>query len=102
PETRTATQVGIEGLYRFLPNEQLYIGARYNQLSGQLNARVRDAKGAMDLSANRLEIAAGWYPVNNLLLKVSYVNQQYNDYPVSNILHEAEFHGAMLEAVVGF
>jgi len=102
PDTRTVTQLGVEGLYRFLPNEQLYIGARYNQVSGELNARVRDDKGASDLSANRLEVAAGWYPIKNLLLKVSYVNQQYKDYPVNNILHQAEFKGAMVEAVVGF
>ena len=102
PESRTVTQIGVEGLYRFLPDEQLYVGARYNQVSGELNARVRDANGASNLSANRLEIAAGWYPIKNLLLKVSYVNQQYKDYPVSNILHQAEFNGAMVEAVVGF
>ncbi|MCO6475994.1 MAG: hypothetical protein J5I94_05195 [Phaeodactylibacter sp.] len=102
PDSRTVTQIGIEGLYRFLPNEQAYIGARYNQVSGELNSRIRDANGPTDLSANRLEVAAGWYPIDNLLLKVSYVNQQYNDYPASNILHEAEFNGAVVEAVVGF
>jgi hypothetical protein len=93
---RTVTQVAVEGVYRFLKNEQLFIGARYNNLSGEILAPNSD------VSVNRMEVAAGWYPIKNLLLKGSYVNQQYKDYPTDNVLSEGLFKGVVIEAVVGF
>lgn len=104
PPMRTVTQLGVEGVYRFLENESLYVGARYNTLSGQLNPYIKDTDGAAsaDLSINRLEVVAGWYPIDNLLLKASYVDQKYNGFPSSNIYNGGEFHGVMVEAAVGF
>jgi len=93
---RSVTQVGAELLYRFLANEQLFVGARYNTLSGELAPNIEDA------TIDRLQISAGWYPIQQLLLKVEYVNQQYNDFPVTALQHEGEFNGFVLEAVVGF
>ncbi len=102
PATRTVSQLGVEGIYRFLKNEQVYIGARYNEVSGQLDARIAANGVASDLSVNRLEVVAGWYPIKNLLVKASYVNQQYEGYPSSNLYYQGEFHGVMVEAAVGF
>jgi hypothetical protein len=96
PPTRKVTQVAVEGIYRFLKNEQLFIGARYNNVSGEILSPNND------VSVNRFEMAAGWYPVKSLLLKGSYVNQKYVDFPSSDIRSEGEFHGIMIEAVVGF
>lgn len=90
------TQVAGELIYRFLPREQMYVGGRYNTVSGQLRGIDND------ISINRMELAAGWYTTKNLLLKIAYVNQQYNDFPVDNIFREGEFKGMMIEAVIGF
>ncbi|MFT7605537.1 MAG: hypothetical protein ACI8VT_003132 [Saprospiraceae bacterium] len=94
---RTVTQVGGEVLYRFFKDEQLYVGAKYNQVTGELGTGLGDAA-----SINRYEIAAGWYPIKNLLLKGEYVKQQYKDFPNTSTLYGGEFNGFVIEAVVGF
>ncbi len=97
-DTRKATQIAGEVVYRFLPREQMYLGTRYNTVNSELNF-----DGTVEeVSINRLEIAAGWFATKNLLLKASYVNQQYVDFPAANIFAEGEFNGMMIEAVVGF
>ncbi len=93
---RTVTQLAGEVMYRFLPNEQMYVGGRYNSLSGELSQGVDDA------SITRFELAAGWYPIKHLLLKLEYVNQQYKDFGSTSLYHQGEFKGMILEAVVGF
>ncbi|MBK8556882.1 MAG: hypothetical protein IPL65_14390 [Lewinellaceae bacterium] len=95
-DDRTLNQLAIEGLYRFLPNEQMYIGARYIKASGTPNGYTSE------ISIDRTAIAAGWFPTKNLLLKGEYVIQNYVDFPTANIYHEGKFSGFMLEAVVGF
>lgn len=93
---REVTQIGGELLYRFLPREQMYVGVKYNEVSGEL------ATGENDPSINRIEVAGGWFATKNLLLKLAYINQQYEDFSSTNLYHEGEFNGFMLEAVVGF
>lgn len=95
-EKRTVTQVSGELIYRFLPKEQMYIGGRMNSVSGDLSTSVTD------ISVNRLEMTYGWFPTRNLLLKLSYVDQHYNDFPTANRFHEGLFNGMIVEAVVGF
>lgn len=97
--TREMTQVAGEVIYRFLPREQAYIGARYNTVNGQL-AGIDN-----DISIDRTEIAAGWFATKNLLLKAAYVNQNYNDFPDNEQygkFFEGNFNGIMIEAVIGF
>jgi hypothetical protein len=36
------------------------------------------------------------------LLKAEYVNQEYKDFPTTNIYNGGEFKGMVIEAVVGF
>lgn len=95
-DKRSVTQLGAELLYRFLPNEQVYIGGRYNTVSGELSPSQADA------SINRVSVAAGWYPIEHLLLKLEYVNQQYNDFEPTDLQYQGEFNGFVIEAVVGF
>ncbi|MBK7869325.1 MAG: hypothetical protein IPJ74_00915 [Saprospiraceae bacterium] len=97
PEKRKVDQIAVEGVYRFLKNEQVYIGGRYNTVSGRIDART-----ANDLTVNRYELVAGWYATKNLLLKGAYVNQEYKDYPSSSIYAEGLFNGLMVEAVLAF
>lgn len=93
---RDFTQIAGEVTYRFLPREQMYLGARYNNVTGRLAGMTED------ITVDRVELAAGWFATKNLLLKAAYVNQNYKDFPSTNVLAEGEFHGMMIEAVVGF
>ena len=95
-DDRTTTQLVIEGVYRFLSNEQLFIGARYN------NVKSRLANITNDVKINRFAFAAGWFPTRNLLLKGEYVNQEYLDFPGTDIRNQAKFNGIVVQAVVGF
>lgn len=95
--TRKVDQVAVDGVYRFLKNEQVYIGARYNTLTGKIDPRISN-----DLTIDRYEISAGWFPTRNLLLKTTYVNQEYKDYPSASIYSQGKFHGVLVEAVLAF
>jgi hypothetical protein len=94
-EDRTWNQYAAEAIYRFLPNESLYLGARYNRVEGPL------ASGT-DVSVDRLQVGAGWFPTPQILLKAEYVTQKYTDFPAPDRLHEAEFNGFMIEGVIAF
>ncbi|MFZ1703551.1 MAG: hypothetical protein WAT79_04345 [Saprospiraceae bacterium] len=95
-EARKTTQIAVEGIYRFLANEQLFIGAKYNTVTARL-AGYTD-----DVSVNRFAVSAGWFPTKNLLLKGEYVTQTYNDFKGSDIRNGGEFNGILIQAVVGF
>lgn len=96
PNDRSWDQIGVEAIYRFLENEQLYLGARYNTVSGELPF------SAIDVSIDRIQLAAGWYMTEKVLMKIEYVNQTYDDYPTSNIRHDGSFDGIVIEGVVAF
>lgn len=93
---RKMTQVAVDAVYRFLPNEQAFIGARYNTVTARLQGFTTD------VSVNRFAIAAGWYPTKNLLLKGEYVNQDFKNFPANDIRNGGNFNGITIEAVVGF
>jgi hypothetical protein len=93
---RSWTQLGAEALYRFGPEENLYVGARYNSVSGQLPG-VEDDK----VSVDRINVGAGWFMTKNILTKVEYVTQNYNDY-TSLQFQGGKFSGLMIEAVIAF
>ncbi len=83
-------QYAIEGIYRFGKREQFYGGLRYNHVQN-------DADQAVD----RLQIGAGWYILESMLLKLEYVDQNYSEF-IANYGSDAGFDGVMLEAVVAF
>lgn len=95
-DDRSVTQIAGELIYRFLPNEQLFIGARYNQVSGELPGDNGD------ISIDRIQIALGWYTTKNLLVKLEYVTQNYNDFDSMDYRHSGKFNGFMIEAAVAF
>lgn len=95
-ETRKATQLAGEALYRFGANENFYIGGRYTTLNVELPGMPSD------VNVNRAQLAAGWFLTNNVLAKLEYVNQQYKDYPAGDILEGGEFKGFMVEATISF
>ncbi|MDX1419900.1 MAG: hypothetical protein R3181_08035 [Rubricoccaceae bacterium] len=104
---RVWTQLAVDALYRFLPREQAYLGVRYNTVSGELPGAFDAEEGQIteagpEVSIDRYEVAGGWFPTRNLLLKVAYVNQQYNDFPALDIRSGGEFDGFMVEGVLSF
>ncbi|MCB0660163.1 MAG: hypothetical protein KDC04_04465 [Saprospiraceae bacterium] len=95
-DNRKSTQMAVDLIYRFLANEQAYVGVRYNTLKSRLSGYTAD------VSVDRTAIAAGWFPTKNLLLKGEYVIQNYNDYKTTDILNGGKFNGIVVQAVVGF
>lgn len=101
-DKRNFTQFAVEGVYRFLPNEQAYVGVRYIGASGEPRG-LKDADGnQLEVGIDRLAVSAGWFPTKNLLLKGEYVSQKYNDFPTTDYRYEGKFSGFVIEAVVGF
>lgn len=65
------TQLGAEAIYRFGGKEQLYLGGRYNAISGELT------ETAATREINRLNLGGGWFLTKNILTKVEYVSQTH-------------------------
>lgn len=101
-DTRTVNQYAGDIVYRFGKKENLYIGGKYNLVSGKLKNADADKVGV-----NRLEASAGWFMTKNILAKMSYVNQDYTDYAQytaaqPNDFYGGNFNGVMFEAVISF
>jgi hypothetical protein len=93
---RVWKQYAVDTVYRFLPNEALFVGARYNRARGTLVGIPGD------VGANRWQFGGGWFITPNVLAKAEYVNQDFVGYPVTNIKNGGTFNGAMLEGVIAF
>lgn len=95
-DDRRANQIAGEVIYRFMADEQFFLGARYNQVKAELPG----ANG--EISIDRIQLALGWYTTRNLLVKLEYVNQNYHDFDVMDYRHGGNFNGFILEAAVAF
>ena len=95
-ERRSWNQQAVDAVYRFLPGERMFVGARYNRAAGEL-AGVTD-----EVSVNRWQLGAGWFITPSILLKGEYVTQEYNDFPATDIRSGAKFDGLVVEGVVAF
>ena len=93
---RTWSQYSGEVVYRFLPREQMYVGARYNTTNGAL------VGVANSVSVDRTQLAAGWFVTPALLTKIEWVTQKYNDFPTNDIRNGGAFRGFMVEGAVAF
>lgn len=94
-DERTWNQYAGELIYRFGETENFYVGGRYNTVNGEL------ASGD-DVSVNRFNLGGGWFMTKNILTKIEYVNQDYNDYPLGDIHNGGSFNGFNVEAVISF
>ncbi|NJW52329.1 hypothetical protein [Salinimicrobium oceani] len=94
-DTRTYNHLAGELLYRFGAEEDFYLGGRYSTVTGDLT-------NTNEISVNRIQLGAGWFMTKNILAKLEYVNQDYNDYPSTSNLHEGNFNGITLEAAISF
>jgi hypothetical protein len=93
---REWTQYAVDAVYRFLPDEKAYVGARYNRADGMLAGITNE------VGAKRWQVSAGWFILPGLLAKVEYVDQKFTGYPPANIKNGGRFKGFMAEGVVGF
>lgn len=95
-DARNWNQYAGELLYRFGAEEKVYVGAKYNMVSGKL------ASGE-EVDLDRLEAGAGWYMTKNVMVKAEYVVQNNNGiFGPQSLLNDSQFSGAMLEAVISF
>jgi hypothetical protein len=97
PKLRTVHQNVFEGLYRFGGNDEFYAGARYNTLSGEMVPNT-----SLDENVNRWEYGGGWFVTPNVLAKLEYVTQVYNDFPTTDIRSGGKFNGFMITGAVAF
>lgn len=95
--TRTYTQLAADVVYRFFEDESFYIGAKYNTINGE-----RTVEDDNPITINRIEAGLGWFITPTVLAKAHYVTQDYVDFQPGEIYNEGNFHGFMVEAVVGF
>ena len=92
---RTLRQNVGEALYRFADNK-LYVGGRYNVVNGEL------AGFTNDINVTRGQVGGGWFVTPNVLAKLEYVTQKYNDFPTTDIRNGGKFKGMMIEGAVAF
>lgn len=91
------TQLGAEVLYRFGDNEDLYLGGRFNSVSGE------QVDGAPTQEIQRINVGGGWFLTRNVLAKVEYVTNEYSgDGWNGSIFQNGKFDGVMVEAVINF
>jgi opacity protein-like surface antigen len=95
-DTRSWTQLAGETIYRFHQDESLFVGARYNTVSGELRG-----SGA-DVTVHRFQLGGGWWLTPQMVLKAEYVNQSYKDFPTTDIRNSGKFSGLMVEGVISF
>ncbi len=81
------TQTGIQALYRF---GDFYAGTRYNHVSDNEESTV-----------TRMNFGGGWYMTNNILVKLDYVNQEYEG-PAHGAIDGGKFNGFVVEAAISF
>jgi hypothetical protein len=93
---RQFTQYAVDGLYRFGRSENLFIGARYNNVLAELKGLPAP------VTIDRLSYSAGWFLTNNILLKGEYVTQKYKDFPTSDVRNSGKFDGYVIAATIGF
>ncbi|MEP6549972.1 MAG: hypothetical protein ABJB95_02245 [Gemmatimonadales bacterium] len=95
-ENRIWKQNVGEVVYRFLPDQRLFVAARYNTVKGTF------AVGAPEVSVKRSQFGGGWFLTPNVLTKLEWVNQKYLDFPTTDIRNGGQFKGFMVEGVVAF
>ncbi|HEX2079095.1 MAG TPA: hypothetical protein VHG08_15330, partial [Longimicrobium sp.] len=93
-ERREVTQLAGDVVYRLF-NDQLYVGARYNRVTG-------DWASQTDLTVTRTALSAGWFLTRNLLTKAELVQQDYDGFAETDIRNGGKFHGIAIEGVIAF
>src|SRR3954469_25377601 len=93
---RTWKQNVGEVVYRFLPDQRVFVAGRYNTV------KVHITVTGPEVTVNRSQLGGGWFLTPNVLTKVEYVSQKYLDFPTTDIRNGGKFKGFMVEGVVAF
>ena len=94
---RNAVQYAADLIYRFPERTRnFWVGVRYNTVKSAVQGL------SQDIRIDREVASAGWFLTRNIMLKVEYVNQKYNNYPTDNILNRGKFYGTMFEGAISF
>lgn len=101
---RDVTHTQMEAIYRFLPGEKAYLGARMASFTGDLGVSGAGPtlQDNSDVKIERMQLVGGWFLTPNLLLKAEYVNQDYTGFSRRDIRSGGNFKGFMLEAVTAW
>ncbi len=81
------TQTALQAIYRI---GDVYAGARLNKVDNHDGSTV-----------NRTNIGGGWYMIDNVLMKLDYVVQNYEG-PAHGEINGGKFNGLVLEAAISF
>lgn len=82
--------------YRFLADERVFVAGRYNTAKGELAGITNK------VSVDRYNVGGGWFLTPNVMAKLEWVNQKYNDFPVTDIRNGGKFKGFVAEGTVAF
>jgi hypothetical protein len=93
---RTFNQQAVDVVYRALPGEPVFIGARFNRVNGRLAGMASDVEG------KRVQLSAGWFLTSSILVKAEIVDEKFSGYPTTHIRNGGRFKGTMLEGVIVF
>jgi len=93
-ERREVRQLAGDVVYRLL-GDRLYVGARYNRVTGDWSSQT-------DLTVTRRALSAGWFLTRNLLTKAEYVQQDYDGFAATDIRNGGKFNGFAIEGVIAF
>jgi hypothetical protein len=93
---RTWNQYVGEVTYRFLADERVFVAGRYNTAKGELVGITNK------VSVDRYNLGGGWFVTPNVMAKLEWVNQKYNDFPTADIRNGGKFKGFLVEGVVAF
>ena len=101
---RDITHTMYEAVYRFLPGEKMYIGARLSNFAGDLGVTgaALTLQDNSNVKVERMQLVGGWFLTPNLLLKAEYVNQDNTGFGRRDIRSGGNFKGFMLEAVTSW
>ena len=92
---RTWNQYAGDVVYRFA-DDKWFAGVRYTWAKGEL------AGIANKVDVDRTQVAVGYFLNHYLLMKAEFVNQNYNNFPATDIRNGGKFHGFVGQAVLAF
>ncbi len=98
-DTRNATQLAGDLLYYFGPEQNLWVGVRYNSLDAQ---QAPKSANLPDVKITRIAGSIGWFLTNTVMMKAEYVDQKFDGFTTGNVLNGAWFKGIVVQACVGF
>jgi hypothetical protein len=95
-DKRSASQIAADVIYRFGPTNNFWVAGRYNTVKAELPTSL------VEIGIDRITASLGWFITPNVMMKAEYVNQEYKDFPSTEILNGGKFNGIVIEAGLGF